>query len=374
VVIGYSYWGFLGDYKEDEKGNTLSTPDGNASYSWSIIHEAQKRGHRVIKMQTDRDWWAFRKHGKYNFASFSQEKRFNAYLRCSSCVDQFYWLSHVTEFPPLDILLLEWRFPIPGRNCDVDIKSPLYQPDLDRQNELLNHYGDTNTKIVIFDLDHKLEYKDEAWIKPHAVFETSSRPLHLHTKRTRVEIPFVTEDLLQHPLKAVEANRKISYVGSRYERDDVIDRWIKPLSDKWPQQIEFWGNWTADYNFAEVKAKWPNINYRDRITMKDFDKAYNGVAGCPLIAKQSYLDQGFVTARLWETLLFGTIPIGFGNHVGIDEYLPQDLIITSSEELGNKIEWLSAMSLVEREELRRAIVEKISFMDVRNFLDKLEGV
>jgi hypothetical protein len=184
----------------------------------------------------------------------------------------------------------------------------------------------------------------------------------------------VISDLLQHPLKAVEADRKISYVGSRYERDDVIDKWIKPLSDKWPQKIEFWGNWTAEYNFAEVKAKWPNINYRDRITMKDFDKAYNGVAGCPLIAKQSYLDQGFVTARLWETLLFGTIPIGLGNHFGIDEYLPQDLIVTSAEELGNKIEWLSKMSIVEREGLSREIVDQISFMDVRNFLDKLEGV
>ena len=61
--LGYSYWGFLGDYKEDHLGNALSTPDGNASYSWSIIHEAQSRGHEVYLMQQDRDWPAYKRHG-----------------------------------------------------------------------------------------------------------------------------------------------------------------------------------------------------------------------------------------------------------------------------------------------------------------------
>ena len=42
--VGYSYWGFLGDKKLDEKFNEVSTPDGNAFYSWSIIREIQKRG------------------------------------------------------------------------------------------------------------------------------------------------------------------------------------------------------------------------------------------------------------------------------------------------------------------------------------------
>ena len=369
--IGYSYWGLLGDYKEDKDGNSLSTPDGNASYSWSIIYEAQKRGHTVWTMQEDRDLPAFKKYGKNNFSSFSQEKRFEAY--CSTLP------SRGGLLPDLDILLLEWRFLIPGRNDPRQSDLPGWQPDLKRQTDLLNYYGSLGVPIVIFDLDHKLDEDAERTLLDSfgpifTVFETSTKPLRTPIPRVRVEIPFVISDLLQISLKPVDDKRKMSYVGSRYERDDVIDEWIKPLSDRWPGQIEFWGNWTADYNFSEVQARWPNINYRDRITMKDFDKAYNGTAACPLIAKKSYLKQGFVTARLWETLLFGTIPLGLASHTGIDQYLPQELIVKNADDLGNKTEWLSQMNIEQREELRRVIVKKIEFMDVKNFLDKLEGV
>ena len=53
--IGYSYWGFLGDHKVFG-GREVSTPDGNSTYSWSIVHEALEHGHEVWMMQQDRDW------------------------------------------------------------------------------------------------------------------------------------------------------------------------------------------------------------------------------------------------------------------------------------------------------------------------------
>ena len=52
---GYSYWGFLGDTKMDKDGNLLSTPDGNAFYSWSIIRQLQKDGYVVVQVMPDRD-------------------------------------------------------------------------------------------------------------------------------------------------------------------------------------------------------------------------------------------------------------------------------------------------------------------------------
>ena len=56
--VGYSYWGFLGDVKMDSKGNLLSTPDGNAFYSWSIIDELATRGNSVFQLMPDRDKYA----------------------------------------------------------------------------------------------------------------------------------------------------------------------------------------------------------------------------------------------------------------------------------------------------------------------------
>ena len=369
MKIGYSYWGFLGDFKEDLQGNSLSTPDGNASYSWSILFEALRRRHQIYLMQIDRDLPAFVRHGPENFASFSKDKRLKSYLAAEKTGGE--------DLPELDVLLLEWRFPIPGRNTVDDQDKPEFQPDLLRQAQLLEYYGKTGTRIIIFDLDHKISEETEMQLirdfgKRFTIFETSVRPLQTSIPRVRVEIPFVIRDLLQHTLQAVDTKRKLVYIGSRYERDDVIDAWIKPLTDLWPQQIEFYGNWTADYNFAEVKAKWPKVKFMDRITMKDFGKAYGTAVACPLIAKSSYLDTGFITARIWEALLFGTLPLGLSSHTGIRQYLPDELVADDPHDLASIVLSLSRMSLEARTELHCEVVEQIGFMDVSHFLDRIE--
>src|SRR5574337_1290452 len=86
MKIGYSYWGFLGDYKEDKEGKTLSTPDGNAAYGGFLISEMQNRGHQVVMLQRDRDWATFTRREKYDFEAFSSERRFYAYLKCGRTV------------------------------------------------------------------------------------------------------------------------------------------------------------------------------------------------------------------------------------------------------------------------------------------------
>lgn len=368
--IGYSYWGFLGDYKEDKDGNALSTPDGNAAYGWSLLWELQRRGHNLFLMQEDRDWPVFQRRGKFDFESFSQHKRSAGYLLACRTLGEFACFE--APFPQLDMLLLEWRFPIPGRNTPQDKGSPLYQPDLERQTELLEYYKDKGTKIVIWDLDHKLTFEDEERIKPYAILETSFAPRLQYTTRTRVEPPVVVDDLLQLTPQAVDPTRKLVYVGSRYERDDVIEEWIKPVSERWPQHVEFWGNWTREDNFATVKAKWPYIRYMDRITMKDFSKAYGTAVAVPLLAKRGYLETGFITPRIWEALLFGSIPVGLASHSGIDQYLPGHLIAQNPAHLGDLLEALTGISPEERNDLRRKVVEKIRFMDVGNFVNTLE--
>lgn len=379
--IGYAYWGFLGDNKLDADGKELSTPDGNATYSWSIIHEAQKRGHEVHFMQQDRDRPAIVKFRHENFAAFSKEKRYNAYMNCR-------WSSET--FPQLDILLLEWRWPIDGKNCDIQDGRAFYVPekhscDLARQLSLLSHYKGTKTRIVIWDLDHKLTKENELEWEPDAIFETSSRPLELHKRRTRVEPPICTEDLLQMPLVPQDPNRKLVYIGSRYERDDVIDEFIKPVSDRFPGQVEFWGKWEGD-----CKERWPNISFNGRITTKDFYRVYSSAVACPLLAKRSYLKSGFITPRPWEALMFGTLPIGLkdfpagpndwgstaGAHKppleGIDQYCLWSA--NTAVELGDRVEGLSNISLAEKHEYREMLVDRIRFMDVKYFVDEIEKV
>jgi hypothetical protein len=362
--IGYSFWGFLGDYKEDEGGNPLSTPDGNAAYGGYLIDAMLKAGHDVIFLQKDRDWPAFKKRGKYDFSAFSQDRRFNSYLRPD----------RDNGFPPLDVLIVEWRFSIPGRNTPDMIGKPDYQPDLARQTELLEYYGKTNTKIIVWDLDYKLTEDDEKTFRIDAVLETAVNPRKVIIPRFRVEPPCCEQELQQYPMVPVDRKRKLVYIGSRYERDDVIEEWIKPVSDAFPGEVEFWGNWTAERNHAEVKAKWPNIKYCDRITMKDFSKVYGTAVAVPLLAKKEYLQNGFITPRIWEAIIFGTLPVGLSSHNGIEQYLPADLVARNPEDLIRLVKLLSICTLEERSQLRNSVVARIEFMDAANFVRVIEGV
>lgn len=373
--IGYSYWGFLGDHKEDKEGKTLSTPDGNAAYGGFLIDAMQKAGHQVLLMQKDRDWACFSRRGSEDFASFSKERRFTAYLRCGRTVQGDEAWAVGMDLPPIDMLLLEWRFPIPGRNTQIDQGSPNFQPDLMRQTELIYRYRDV--PIAIWDLDQKLTPAEEEWIRglcrgPVTVLETSVTPRRGLLPRVRVEPPVAIADLRQLPPMPPNPHRKLVYVGSRYERDDVIDEWIKPVSDRFPGEVEFFGNWTLERNFAEVKARWPNVRYRDRISMKDFRQAYGDACGCPLLAKRGYLETGFITPRIWEALLFGTIPIGLASHHGIEQYLPDYLIADDPGDLGQVAFCLSENTAEERAQIRDEVIKKIEFMDASNFVGVLE--
>jgi len=361
MKFGYSFWGFTADRKF-EGGREVSTPDGNAAYSWSILWEAQRRSWKTYLLQKDRDSEYI--YNTYNpFDCFSSVKRLSAWNNVENVYD---------EFPKLDVLLLEWRFPIPGRNIDVSKDDPNYQPDLDRQLEILNHYKGTNTKIIIWDLDHKLTAKDEWKWKPDAIFETSAQPLELSRKRIRVEPPIVIDELLQFETLPVNRKRKLVYIGSRYERDDVIEEWIKPVSEEYPFQVEFWGNWTREPILTECREMWPYISYNKRVTMSDFREVYGNAVACPLLGKKSYLSSGFITPRPWEALMFGTIPIGLEGHLGVDDYTL--FTARDSDDMIDIIDYLSSVDLRERDDIRKQNVEKIRFMDVKNFINEVEKV
>lgn len=371
VRIGYSFWGFLADYKI-KYGKHVSSPDGNATYSWGIIHEIQRRGHQVLAMQHDRDAESWSIYGPGMFESFSKKERTRAYELLKLNSNE---LSSYNDFPDLDILLIEWRWPISGRNCDVSKDDPAYQPDLDRQRKLLEHYRETKTKIIIWDLDHKLTVKDEFAWNPDMILETSEQPLMRHKKRVSVCFPVVSDSLFQFPTVCPDPKRKLVYVGNRYERDDVIEQYIAPFSRKFPGQVEFWGGWTNEPNLSECRAMWPDISYNGRITTKDFRSVYSKAVAVPLLAKRSYLKTGFMSPRIWEAVLFGSIPVGFDEMTGIKEFLPPLLRVSSHNRLDHLIEDLSDAFLHQRESIRNDMIERISSkMDVSLFVNVIESV
>ena len=361
--IGYSYWGYLGDHKFDDEGNPASTPDGNATYSWALIWELLCSGHEVYQMQQDRDAVGWKLTGPNGlFSAFSTRKRHDAWSRMVR--------TDGVSFPELDVLLLEWRFTIPGRNTEADRLKPGWQPDLDRQTRLLQHYRSTKTKVVIWDLDHKLTFDEERYWAPDAIIETSVKPREQSMRRRRVEPPMVIGDLLQFDTVQVNPCLKLVYVGSRYERDDIITEYIGPASDVYPGQIVFYGNWLKSVD--ECRKLWPNVCYEDRISTVDFHAAYSEAVACPLLAKRSYIKTGFITPRPWEAILFGTIPVGIRQMHGIDQYAINN--VEDGDEMTDLLYEMSQMTLRERDILRHESAHKLGFMDARHFVDVIEEI
>jgi hypothetical protein len=374
IRFGYFFHGYQGDTKYNSSHEPVSTPDGNATYSYSILYEAQKRGWVTFLMNKDRDWPGFCKEYGDLFKTFYKQERYDAYMNAILSDD-------LEENPKLDVLLLEWRWPIPGRNCQIDKSNFLYENDLDRQTELLNYYKDKGTKIIIFDLDHKLTTEDEIKWEPDAIFETALLPRYQHVKRTSVYIPCLSkfvdkESDFEYQTKNVildEYYTTLAYVGSRYERDDVIDEYIKPFSERHPLTVKFYGNWLKTY--AECHERWPNIEFCSRINVQDFGSAYSNAIACPLLAKRSYFETGNITARIWEALFFGTLPIGFTENAGIHQVLPSRLIANDAKHLDHIVTELSYQTLEERSDLRIACYNKwVEKACSERFVDKIEQV
>lgn len=365
--LGYLFRGFLGDIKLGADGQEVSTPDGNATYSWSIEDECYRRGHRLIPLGENLDAPAAASLGQNIFSAFSPKKRLRSYERML----QRGWsqLSHKT-LPELDAVLIEWRWPIPGRNTVADRGTQGYQPDLDRQLQVMRHYADLGVPIVVWDLDHKLTAQDELlWAGAIDVIETAVSPRILTKVRHRVEPPFVMRDLLQHDIDERMPSHHLGYIGSRYERDETIDEWIKPITPPGTHRARFWGKWESD---ADVRERWPGVTFSGRIGVSGFRAAYCRVAGVPLLAKKSYYESGFITPRPWEALLFGAIPIGLKGHHGVEAYAAK--VASDPADLLQHATWLRGLSPIRRRVVREESAHMLSHMDVRHFMDVIEGL
>lgn len=365
--IGYLFRGFLGDIKMDVDGNEVSSPDGNATYSWSIEHEAHRRRYKLIPLGENLDAPAAGRLGGDLFSAFSRDRRAASYERML----RRGW-SKLSErlFPEVDVVLMEWRWPIPGRNTNEDKGKPGYQTDRERQNEILRVYSDRGTPIIIWDLDHKFTEDDAEMLSLAGIWfrtiETSIKP---RFNGARVEPPTVISDLLQHDIDERKPTHHLGYIGSRYERDETIDKWILPISPVGTHRVKFWGKWEPH---DDVTERWPGVKFAGRIGVRGFRDAYSRVAAVPLLAKQSYYETGFITPRPWEAILFGSVPIGLNEHLGIDQYC--EYVAQSTEHLLELATWMRTISPMRRRVLREEAAHRLSHMDVRVFMDVVEGL
>lgn len=231
------------------------------------------------------------------------------------------------------------------------------------QEKILEHYSKQSCTIIIFDLDHKVTAEDEERLRAMTgngimILETAIKPKEGIIPRISIEIPFWMKDSTLPLILQPSPYKDLVYIGSRYERDDVINEYLIPFSERSPFTTWFYSNWRNygdKYEELYVDLKWRDIQYHGRVGHTDFRSIYGDALACPLLAKRDYFEHGFMTARIQEALYFGTIPIGFREHLGIEKYLPYPLIAEDSNQVFNIVQQLKAMTIEGRNCLRQSI-------------------
>lgn len=331
MKIGYSFWGFLGDKKLGKNHEQLSTPDGNAFYSWAIIHDLIKNGHEVVKVMPDRDKPGYEVYGPELFASFAKEKRDKAY-RASSSIQypedmspmtpgDYYELWDALRLYECDLMLVEWRMYIVGRNDTLSKDHGKdWQPDWFLQTCLLMYCEEKNIPVTVFDLDYKLDVDSAKMlaskIKNFRIFElgdkwsTEVKGLPAET----VAIPFDFSEIYTYKPTA-RSKIKLVYIGNRYERDWCVDKYMPKGIDG----VEVYGNWLE--GGRDSAARWPGISFNHRVDASEMPQIYQGAATTILFAKEEYCKHHFMTARLLEAAFYGVVPL-FIEEYG-DEYIKE---------------------------------------------------
>lgn len=328
--IGYSAWGFLGS-------GIVDTPDGGRSHRPVLLQELIKQGIDIIMLQRNRDLTE-------TGTDFTSE-----HLRFEDI-----------NFPEVDLLFLEYRWPIPGRNVEVDKDTSLYTPDFDRQQALIRHYGTLGKPIFIWDKDQQLtqDYVDQLGIKNLQVFEPALQP-----KRGRKSLLFPMDmSRVQELRRDIASYRKSSkeidlvYIGNQYDRNETFLKYYDQTSKILRIPAEIYGKWTEQGAFR-------NVNFNGRIGYDRVQSIYEKSFVNILIAPERYYKNGQYTQRIFESLWGLCLPL-VPREYAYGRLYPEELIVGSSKEAAKEIERLKGLSDQQIVNLFDTIVENLSIFSV----------
>lgn len=357
--IGYGWHGFMADMRmKNEK--EYSSPDGSLLHAFSIIYELQKRGIEVYQLYEDKD-----KHyvnlagGKNAFSSFSQNKRYAAYSNLRKPNHTITGSILDFKMPDVDAVLLEWR--MPTRYNQLTLEHPEFEPDLLLQKYAIEYYHQKGVPVIGFDLDYKMTKEDDK------LFDFVLEPGFKRGVQHHIDIPYVLEDIHQFELK--NPSDTVVYIGNRYDRDNAFDIFFGKDHPKLHYQV--YGNWLE--NNRDSQERWPHVYFYGRIQPQEMPRAYHYSLATPLLLKEDYNQFGFMSIRLIESLLFGSIPL-----LPAHFYSPIEYDLFRVEDNEHMCNLLTKDRLFyehdSRKQIRDMAIESIKQHDVKYFVDKLLSV
>lgn len=287
MLIGYSFWGFLGAGIRD-------TPDGGRSHRRILIDGLRARGHDIVFLQANRD------------LDEAEDDLTGSYR----------W---DPGLPHIDALMLEWRWPIPGRNTTA-CGTLGHTCDLHRQRDLLEHYTAADTPTLVWDKDRQLP-------AGHPLRQTVNVTIceaALHPSPDAVPLLFPVADHAldtadPDALAALPRNLPLVYIGNQYDRDDAFHHYFAPAARHHVHLVA--GKWTRT-------QPWPHITFLGRLPFDQIDGLYRRSLTTVLLLPARYRNAGQMTQRLAEAALAGCLPLTPTNIRDADQFSPPALHVS----------------------------------------------
>lgn len=296
VRVGFSFWGFLGH-------GVLDTPDGGRFYRRPAVDALIEASYQLILLQANRDADEAGEDLPYSWDG---------------------------GFPDLDVLLAQWRWPLPGRNT-TPCGTPGHTCDLHRQNDLLDHYTATGTATIIWDTDRQLpagdplrDLRNVAICEP-AMLPTSGARCLLHP------LPDAVLDAAD-PDALADACRELplAYVGNQYDHDEQFDRFFAPAAARLPHRVA--GKW-------QRTGPWPHVNFTGRCAFGEVQTIYQTALATVLLLPARYARAGQTTQRLFETVLAGCLPLTPSPIPAAAAFTPGRLHVHDGTQVAERIGW-----------------------------------
>ena len=315
----YSFWGFITPL---EKNTVVNTPDGERGNRVDFVNELMSRGHTPIQLQKMRD------EEEYSGVEYDS-----------------------TGFPDGDVLYVEWRWPTWKNSGENATES-----DYNRQCELLDYYHEKGVPIIIHDGDLKMTPEEEMrW--PNAILADACVAPQ-HQTRKRITIPWC--NYLKRYFDPVEYSYNYTYVGNNYEREDPFAKYYTSPSKQLRFagiQTSIYGNWLQKsperIDPALLLAKTPNVAFGPRLSYKDIFSVLNESITVTHITKPAYTPYGNITGRFFEAIKSNVpalVPIEFQHAIPVG-LKDKSLLVSSSNDVVEKVKWLSGLNAADRKAL-----------------------
>lgn len=301
--IGYSYWGFLGPGIAD-------TPDGGRSHRRPLLEGLAERGHDLALLQANRD---LHEAGH----DLRSRHRWDAGL------------------PDIDALILEWRWPVAGRNT-TSCGAPGHTCDLHRQEELVASYTAAGVPTILWDKDRRLPADNPLRRLQHvAVCEAALLPAD-GARRLLFPVPDAALDAAD-PAFLVTATRPLPlvYVGNQYDRDEAFDAYFAPAAMRLEHLVV--GKWPR-------RRRWPHVTFAGRCRFADVERLYRTAMATVLLLPDRYAAVGQITQRLAEAVLAGCLPLVPPGIVGSHAVLPSALHVRHGREVAQAADRLRGLA------------------------------